>query len=196
VSIFGTATSNDFARYEIAYGPDPNPCVWTTFATADIVLTNAQIGVWETSNLPPGTYALRLQVFRSDGSVGAEDFVTGLVVGPPSTPTPAATPTNVPPAPTFESETLSTIQPTVIIEQPPTATPEPTTATNGLAEDAASSSPRDSGGLDLSRFTGAFVDGATCAVGAFMLLGVVVIGRYGLRWALKYWRERAEKEAR
>ena len=79
VEIFGTATSSDFSRYELAFGPDPNPGdSWTTFASANIVLTNAQIGLWD-ANLPAGTYTLRLRVFRSDGSVTAEDFVNGLM---------------------------------------------------------------------------------------------------------------------
>ena len=192
VQIFGTVTAGDFSRYEIAYGPDPNPGdSWVTFASAQILLTNAQIGLWD-ANLPPGIYALRLRVYRSDGGVAAEDFVNGLIIGEPPTPTPAATPTDVPPAPTFESETQATIQPTIVIEQPPTSTPEPAGAA-GSTSDASSSSQRGDSGLDLGRFTGAFVDGATCAVGAFFVLGAIVAARWGVRLVLKQVRERSNE---
>ncbi|HEY4690811.1 MAG TPA: hypothetical protein VIK33_15970 [Anaerolineae bacterium] len=195
VPIFGTATSNDFSRYEIAFGPDPNPTdAWATFAAADVVLTNAQIAVWDTTSLPPGTYALRLRVVRSDGNY-AEDFVRGLIVGPAASPTPLATPTDVPPAPTFATEqVLPSIQPTVVIEQPPTATPEPTTVAGGAADGSLTSSRRgSSSGIDLSRFTSAFVDGATCAIGAFFLLGAMLLARWGMRRFLKQMRERSNQ---
>ncbi len=192
VPIFGTVSATDFSRYELAAGADPNPGdSWQTFATAEVVLTNAQIGLWD-ANLPPGLYALRLRVFRSDGSVAAEDFVNGLIVGPPPTETPAATPTGVPPAPTFEAETQTTIQPTIVIEQPPTATPAPTAVAGGAIDD--SSSRRGAGSsIDLGRFASAFVDGVSCAVGAFFVLGAVALGRWGVRWIMKQMRERSNQ---
>ena len=190
VPIFGTATAADFSRYELSFGPDPGDA-WQVFASADIVLTNAQIGVWDTTPLAPGTYAVRLQVFRSDGGVAAETIVRGLIVGTPSTPTPPATPTNVPPAPTFEAETQATIQPTVIIEQPPTATPAPTLAA-GAAQSEAGAQRNQGGGLDLSRFTSACINGAWCAVGAYFLMGALVFGRWGVRQILKQMRDRSD----
>jgi hypothetical protein len=192
VPVFGTATAPDFARYELAYGPDPNPGdAWTTFATADIVLTNAQIGLWD-ANLPAGIYALRLRVFRSDGGVAAETFVTGLIVGPPPSPTSAATPTNVPPAPTFEPETQVTAQSTVVPAQPPTATPAPVAV--GAAGDETLASRRGEGpGLDLSRFGSACINGIWCTVGAYFLLGALVFGRWGVRRVMKQMRERTNQ---
>ena len=189
VPIFGTATASDFSRYELSFGPDPGDA-WQVFASADIVLTNAQIGVWDTTPLAPGTYAVRLQVFRSDGGVAAETVVRGLIVGTPSTPTPPATPTNVPPAPTFEAETQATIQPTVIIEQPPTATPAPTFAA-GAGPSEAGAPRNQGGGLDLSRVTSACINGVWCAVGAYFLLGAFVFGRWGARRILKQMRDRS-----
>ena len=195
VPIFGTATAIDFSRYEIAYGPDPNPGdSWITFATADIVLSNAQIGLWD-ANQAPGLYALRLRVFRSDGSVAAEDFVNGLIIGTPPTPTPEATPTGVPPAPTFGTEqAVPSIQPTVVIEQPPTSTATPQDVGSvGRNDDAASRSSARSGGLDLSRFGAACVNGIWCAVGAYFLLGAFVFGRWGFRWIMKQLRDRSNQ---
>ena len=44
VPVFGTATAADFARYELAYGPDPNPSdTWTTFATPDVILDRKSV---------------------------------------------------------------------------------------------------------------------------------------------------------
>jgi hypothetical protein len=194
VPIFGTVASIDFSRYELAYGPDPNPTdAWQPFAAAEVLLTNAQIGVWDTTSLPPGTYAVRLRVIRSDGNF-AETIVRGLQVGPAATETPAATPTDIPPAPTFEPETQVTIQPTVVIQQPPTASPAPTAIGGGAADDSSSGSQRDaSSGINLSRFTSAFVDGITCAVGAFFLLGAAVFGRWGLRLLIRQLRERSNQ---
>lgn len=193
VPIFGTATADDFARYEIAYGPDPNPGdSWNTFATADIILINAQIGLWD-ANLPEGTYALRLRVFKADGSVAAEDFVTGLTVGTPSTATPEASPTGIPPAPTFGTEqAVETIQPTVVIEQPPTSTPTQEAAAGATENDntAGQSSGRSGGGIDLSRFGSACLNGIWCAVGAYFLFGAFAFGRWGVRWIMRQMRER------
>ncbi|HLF29128.1 MAG TPA: hypothetical protein VJG32_22600 [Anaerolineae bacterium] len=187
--IFGTATSNDFARYEIAYGSDPNPNdAWQPFATAEVILRDAQLGVWDTTNLPAGTYMIRLRVIRPDGNF-AEDIVRGLIVGPAATATPQATPTDVPPPPTFETETQATIQPTIVIEQPPTSTPEPVVA-GGSTDDSAAARRDGNSGLDLSRFSSACINGVWCSVGVFFLLGALGIGRWGMRRLLKQMQER------
>lgn len=193
VPIFGSVASVDFSRYELAYGPDPNPNdSWQPFATAEVLLTDAQLGVWDTTTLPSGTYAIRLRVIRSDGNF-AEAIVRGLQVGPAATETPAATPTDIPPAPTFEPETQATIQPTVVIQQPPTPTQAPAVA-GGAADDSSSGSQRNTdSGIDLSRFTSAFTDGISCAVGAFFLFGAAIFGRWGLRLLLKQMRERSNQ---
>jgi len=185
VPIFGTATSTDFSRYELAFGPDPNPNdAWQTFATADIILSNAQIGAWDTTTLPPGKYIVRLRVVRSDGNY-AEAFVRGLQVGPAASPTPPATPTNVPPAPTFGTEPAAAFQPTATIELPPTATPTPQAGAAGVAQDGTRPEREQSSGIDLSRFGSACLNGVWCAVGVYLLLGAYVFGRWGFRLIMK-----------
>jgi hypothetical protein len=185
VPIFGTATSTDFARYELAFGTDPNPNdAWQTFATADIILSNAQIGAWDTTTLPPGRYMLRLRVVRSDSNY-AETFVRGLQVGPTASPTSAATPTNVPPAPTFGIEPAATIQPNATIELPPTATPTPQAGAAGSAQDSTPPEREQSSGFDLSNFGAACLNGVWCAVGLYLLLGAYVFGRWGFRLIMK-----------
>ena len=196
VPIFGSVTASDFSRYEIAVGPDPNPTNnWDTFAKAEILLSNAQLGVWDSNSVPPGTYAIRLRVFKSDGNVAVETIVRGLTTGPAQTQAPPATPTDVPPPPTLAPEARSTIQPTVIIQQPPTATPTPTPA-GGLAAGVTSGTPSsrsEGSAIDLSRFGLACINGVWFSVGAFLLLGALAGGRAGLRWIIKQARTRSNQ---
>lgn len=192
VPIMGTVTAGDFSRYDLAYSTDPGDA-WQTFASATILLSNAQLGVWDATNLQ-GTFAIRLQVFRSDGTVTAETIVRGLTVGTPATPTPQATSTNVPPPPTFGAESQTTIQPTIIIEQPPTATPAPALAVGGTVESNTPAQRESGGGIDLSRFQSACLNGVWCAVGAYFVLGALVFGRWGVRRILKQIHGRANDE--
>lgn len=197
VDIIGSATSTDFLRYELSYASDPSPSDpnpppdgWVLFASVDFVLTNAAIGLWDAGVLPEGTYAVRLQLFNSANAVAAESHVRGLVRGAPPTPEPEATPTGVPPAPTFEEESVAPAQPTFIIEQPPTATPLPTVEAGAGVIDAGGTSSDGAPIIDLSRFGSACVSGMTCAIGAYILLGVFVGGRWSIRWILKQARSR------
>jgi len=70
VVIQGTAKSNNFARYEIAYAQEPDATNWIVFGGAIQAVDNGQLGVWNTRPLADGSYVVRLQVFNTDGSVG------------------------------------------------------------------------------------------------------------------------------
>jgi hypothetical protein len=142
VPVEGSATHPQFQKYEIHYGPEPNPGnQWTPIAgspfTAPVV--QGRLGLWDTTMIPDGIYSLRLRVVRLDGNYD-EYFVRGILVSntrPTETPTPRSTPTSSAPTdtpaptptivigvPTVSSPTpkpTSTPLPTV----PPTATPEP-----------------------------------------------------------------------
>ena len=98
VSITGSADHPDFARWELAYGPDPNPNdAWQPFAGGDKPILNGTIGTWNTGVIADGRYALRLRVIRQDSNYD-EAFVRGLQV---SNSAPVGTPTSIPPAGTF-----------------------------------------------------------------------------------------------
>jgi hypothetical protein len=148
VSVFGTASNESFQRYELYYKQEPNgDDAYIYFDGSTRPIVNGQIGIWQTSDLAPGTYSLRLRVVRPDGNY-SEHFAPNLSVnqqvpseqedpglapepgeeaqssettpgGPTPTPIPIDTPTPLP-------------QPTpavVVVEQPnlgETPVPEPT----------------------------------------------------------------------
>lgn len=118
VSIIGTAVSENFDRYELAYKPEPSgeeAYIYLTQGAGQV--TDGQLGVWQTDELAPGEYSLRMRVVRTDGNY-TEYFVTNLIIGEEEepTPTPEDTPT---PLPATATPVLA--QPTPAVQ--PTATP-------------------------------------------------------------------------
>ena len=69
VTILGTAQSSALARYELSFANEPDLTTWVSFGGATQSVNTAGLGVWNTRPLPDGEYALRLQVFSSNGSV-------------------------------------------------------------------------------------------------------------------------------
>ncbi|HZY45395.1 MAG TPA: hypothetical protein VFF70_11660, partial [Anaerolineae bacterium] len=93
VLISGSAAHPDFDRYEIAYGPDPNPNdAWQIFVNNNQMVAANTLGTWNTSVLVDGTYIIRLRVIRRDSNY-TEAFVRGIKV---SNQQPVGTPTSVP----------------------------------------------------------------------------------------------------
>jgi hypothetical protein len=120
------------------------------------------------------------------------------VRGSPPTAIPEATPTGVPPAPTFEEESGAPAQPTIVIEQPPTATPEPTDESVDSGDagvEAAGTTRSIVPTIDLSRFGSACISGMTCAIGGYFLLALFAGGRWSVRWIMKQARERERQQA-
>jgi hypothetical protein len=81
VTILGSASSATFDRYELSFGYDPDPTD-TWFPIGEPVSTQVsfgRLGLWDTSRITDGTYALRLTVTLEDGSV-IEDVVSGIEV--------------------------------------------------------------------------------------------------------------------
>jgi hypothetical protein len=142
VPIEGSATHPQFQKYELHFGPQPNPNdQWTPIGGSPftVPVVQGRLALWDTTVLPDGIYSLRLRVVRVDGNY-EEYYVRGIQVvntRPTSTPTPAATatpalPTDTPaPTPTvvIGVPTVSSPTPkptsTPLPTQPPTATPEP-----------------------------------------------------------------------
>jgi hypothetical protein len=69
VVIQGSAVSPLFARYEIAFAPEPDAQNWTILGGNTQPVGNGVLLAWNTRPLADGAYALRLQVFNSDGTV-------------------------------------------------------------------------------------------------------------------------------
>ena len=85
ISIEGTADHPAFVRYDLAFAYDPNPTD-TWYALGEPVPTRAQqttLGLWDTKDISPGMYQLRLRVHLESGAV-LEDTVSGLRIGLPA----------------------------------------------------------------------------------------------------------------
>ncbi len=120
ISIEGTADHPAFVLYELAFSYDPNPTD-TWYPLGEPVPTRAQqttLGLWDTTDISPGIYQLRLRVHLDSGAV-LEDTVGGLRVGLPAL-APDSTARAVAPSPT---------------PPPPTAVPNPTPSAAGPAPD-------------------------------------------------------------
>jgi hypothetical protein len=121
VPIVGTAVDPDFWKYEVHYGPHPNPQnQWTPMATIhEQQVSDGLLETWDTTLIPDGTYSLRLRVVNRTSNY-VEIFVRGITVAnaePTETPMPSATPLPTPtitPAatPTFAIPTSPLAQPT------------------------------------------------------------------------------------
>lgn len=133
VPIEGTAQDPQFQKYEVHFGPEPNPGEqWSPIEGSPFIVPVVQgrLGLWDTTIIPDGIYSLRLRVVRLDGNYD-EYFVRGILVvntRPTETPTPRHTPTPARPTDTpAPTSTVVIAVPTVLTATPrPTETPPPT----------------------------------------------------------------------
>lgn len=87
VPVMGTAMIGSFNRYELYYKPAAaDDSAYQYFADGVEPVTAGQLGVWDTSELPPGEYTLRLRVVQADGNY-TEHFVDTVTVAPDAVPT-------------------------------------------------------------------------------------------------------------
>lgn len=135
VVIMGSAVIDPFQKYELHYKLEPSgDDAYIYFAGATTPIVNGQLGVWQASGLPAGTYSLRLRVVKVDGNY-AEYFTPNISVnqGAAASTEPTPTPTSSEPTPTpIPTATFTPApQPTVAVGQvaqpaldnPPTPTP-------------------------------------------------------------------------
>ena len=197
VTISGSADHPNFARWELAYGPDPNPTdAWQPFTEGNQPVVNGTIGTWNTGVIADGGYMLRLRVIRQDSNY-SEAFVRGLQV---SNSAPLGTPTSIPPAATFPAEqpTFTAVEAalpiaTVMVEQPPTSAPEARPVQTAPSQTNATSrrnTTSTANSVNLSQFGSACLNGVILVAGLFVLLGVIQAGR----WGAKHLRRRSQKQ--
>jgi hypothetical protein len=127
--VVGTALLDDLQHYDLEFGEGANPAVWSGITIGrQQGVDNALLGVWDTSGLRPGTYALRLSLFDSLGN--RHEGRTLAVVGSQTTPTPLPSPAPLAPGPTTRPATAPTsgarVQPTPAGPAPKPAAPLPT----------------------------------------------------------------------
>jgi len=196
VTITGSANHPEFDRYELAYGPEPNPNdAWQPFASNQQPVADNVLGVWDTASVADGNYSLRLRVVRKDSNYD-EAFIRGLRVinqQARSTPTPSAEASPTPEATTDLATAVPGVEPTlrsvptVLVEQPPTSIPA------AVAPGATATPARNtagSGGLaalvDLGPIISTCLSGAIVAGFVFAVLGVIQFGRVQYRNILRY----------
>ncbi|GAB4535269.1 MAG: hypothetical protein Kow0063_19360 [Anaerolineae bacterium] len=132
VTILGSATHPQFQFYKVEFAREPfvgdeNFAIIGAIHQEQVV--DGQLEVWDTTQIPDGSYTLRLRVVKVDGNYNEYNVVQVVVANaqPTETPTPAVSPT-----PTISPTPLPPT-PTIVIEQPalPTgaATPVPTRIT-------------------------------------------------------------------
>lgn len=187
VQVTGTATDPKFDHYELAWAAQNTPDNWHLVANVQNQIANGSLGTWDTSQLPPGVYLLRLRVVR-EGEKFVDAVVRDLSINQ-GTPTPAPSPTapigpTIPPSPT---RGVITATPTVAIVQPPTSTPQATVVTKPGA--AAASTPGSlrapSIQINFGSFGQAFCNGILYTFLIFFVWGIVLGVRGVARWALR-----------
>ena len=66
VSLVGRANSPAFERYVVEWGRGSNPSSWVAFAAATQAVDDGVLARWDTTQLPNGTYTLRVRLEDSD----------------------------------------------------------------------------------------------------------------------------------
>ena len=94
VYVYGKADTPDFAAYRLEYGAGPAPAEWTLITRSTDRPVNNGLGLWNASDLPDGSYTLRLVL--EDKTRG--ELVTSVVVtiGANIRVSPTFTPTTTP----------------------------------------------------------------------------------------------------
>jgi hypothetical protein len=177
VAIVGSAVHSQFQFYKIEYAREPVVGeAWTIIgAIHQQQVTDGQLETWDTSQLPDGSYTLRLRVVRLDGNYSEYSVVQVVVANaqPTETPTPEVTATSKPPTIT---PTPLPPTPTIIIEQPVVTNSLSITGTAALA---VTRTPlptpvgEEGGGfnLDVAPLQTACLYGAGVGLGIFLLFG-------------------------
>jgi hypothetical protein len=176
VAIVGSATHPQFQFYKIEYAREPVVGeAWTIIgAIHQQQVTDGQLETWDTSQLPDGSYTLRLRVVRLDGNYSEYSVVQVVVANaqPTETPTPAVTATTKPPTVT---PTALPPTPTIVIEQPVVTNTLPITGTAvGVTRTPLPTPASDEGGgfnLDVAPLQTACLYGAGVGLGIFLLFG-------------------------
>jgi hypothetical protein len=133
VTVLGVSNVTSFVSAELAFTYANHPTeTWFLIATNDQPVSNAALGVWDTTGITDGVYNVRLRVYLTDGT-HQDALVTGLRVRnytPIETATPVGTST-LAPAP-VESTPVATATSTSMPFPTPTLLPtNPATVTTG-----------------------------------------------------------------
>jgi len=93
VGITGRATHEDFDSYILEYGSGSSPSAWTRIVERDNAVAGGQLGQWNTANLTPGVYTLRLTVIDEKNERTTYSVMVNVGAAPQATPNSQQTPT-------------------------------------------------------------------------------------------------------
>jgi len=191
VPVEGSAAHPQFQKYELHYGPEPNPNdQWSPVGNSPfaVPVVQGRLALWDTTVMSDGLYSLRLRVVRLDGNY-EEYFVRGIQVvntRPTETPTRPATPTTGAPTNTPAPT------PTVVIAVPTLASPTPRPSDTPLstAPPTATLEPMD---LPFQSVNDAACWGTVATLAAFAGVGLLFAFKGALaafgRWLVRRGRE-------
>jgi hypothetical protein len=192
VPIEGSAAGSQFQKYEVHYGPEPNPGEqWTPVGGSpfSVPVVQGRLALWDTTVIPDGVYSLRLRTVRLDGNYD-EYFVRGIQVNntqPTETPTPRATPT-----PALPTDTPAPT-PTIVIGVPTVASPTPNPTDTPVPTAPPTATPEPSVDLPFQSAGSAACWGAGGTLAVFLAIGLFFALKQGLasfvRWAVRRGRE-------
>lgn len=166
-TITGSADDPTFVGYQLWFAPAGTEQWFAITGPIQQPVRDGALAQWDTSQLPPGQYRLRLQVFRADASV-TEDIVEAVQISqvqpadsPAGNPSgdEAVPPTNIP-----------------VLENPLAAPLESIPAVENIPAEVGQAGAREDAGNspDLGN---AFCTGALLGVGLFLVMGVYVAAR-------------------
>lgn len=176
VEIRGSALSQPFVRYEVAFAYDPNPRgTWFTIGEPGLApVRDDVLARWDTTAIADGVYVLRLRVYRDERRF-SEAYVGRVVVRQDL---PTATPFVRPTAALDGPVLTATPAGTSAAPAGPTVTPIPLPPPDALEGDGVALGPGDGGNgrlsLTVSQIGAAFEQGARWALAAFVVLGAYV----------------------
>jgi hypothetical protein len=190
VEIRGIATHPNMDFYQVRYAPGPQPAgdsQWQDFAIVEgQQVQDGPLGTWDTTQIPDGQYTLALAVWGiNDPNNPYVFFATNITVNnanPVNTPTPEATPTELPPTPT-----LGPTPTPVSVEQPASPTPRatPTVPSSVVPTPTLAAAEEPVVALDVGRIRDGFCVGGMVTVLLLALWGLYLLAKAALRWFLR-----------
>ena len=85
IILTGTVNVPNFGFYKYEYAPQGSE-TWATIAAGNTIITNGELGVWETSQLVPGDYQIRLLITDNLGKPLPACIVPVRVIAPAPAP--------------------------------------------------------------------------------------------------------------
>jgi hypothetical protein len=173
VPILGSATNPQFQFYKVEVAREPvigDENYGIIGAIHEEQVVDGQLELWDTTQVPDGSYTLRLRVVRIDGNYSEYSLVQVVVANaqPTETPTPAETPT-----PTITPTPLPPT-PTIVIEQPALTTDATTPVPTRVTPLPTPAEEKPSFDLDITPLQTACLYGAGISLGIFLLFGFLM----------------------